>query len=117
MKKIVRLTESDLVRIVKKVVKEQEDMELPRRKRGILGHKDRWYDEDERPVNPDDFEYDDEIEFGPDDFDDYISNTETDFPQNRWSFGAKGMDGDDTPGRGYWKRYQNDGPIKLRRKY
>ena len=119
MKKIVRLTESDLVRLVKKIVKEQElDRELPMRKKGILGHKDRWYDEMDMPVkNPDEFDYDEEIEFGPDDFEDYISHTETDFPENRWSFNAKGFKGDRSIGKGYWDRYQKDGPVKLRRKH
>jgi hypothetical protein len=119
MKKIVRLTESDLVRFVKKIDKEQElYRELPMRKKGILGHKDRWYDVDDRPVkNPDEFDYDEEIEFGPDDFEDYISHTETDFPENRWSFNAKGFKGDRSMGKGYWDRYQKDGPIKLRRKH
>lgn len=118
MKKVVRLTESDLVRLVKRVIKENDlDMELPRKNKGILGHMDRWYDEMDRPVkNPDEFDYDEEIEFGSDDFEDYISHTDTDFPENRWSFGAKGHKGDRTPGKEYWDRYQQDGPIKLRKK-
>jgi hypothetical protein len=38
MKKVIRLTESDLVRLVKRVVKEQEfDRELSRAPKGILG--------------------------------------------------------------------------------
>jgi len=68
MRKIVRLTESDLVRLVKRVIKEQElDRELPKRKKGYLGHMDRWYDEMDVPVKGE-FDYDEEIEFGPDDF-------------------------------------------------
>jgi len=118
MKKIVRLTESDLVRLVKKIVKEQElDRELARGKKGIVGHNDRWYDEMDMPVNPDEFDYDEEIEFGPDDFEEYISHTDTDFPENKWSFNAKGFKGDRSPGKGYWDRYQKDGPVKLRRKH
>ena len=117
MKKIVRLTESDLARIVRRVIKEQElDRELPRRSKGIMGHNDNWYDEEDREVNPDEFDYDEEIEFGPDDFEDYISHTETDFPENKWSFNMKGMKGDRTPGKGYYDRYQKHGPIKLRKK-
>ena len=117
MKKILRLTENDLIRLVKKIIQEQEfERELPRMKKGILGHKDSWYDEEDRPVNPDEFEYDEELEFGPDDFEDYISHTETDFPENRWSFGMKGIKGDRGPGKGYWDRYQKQGPIKLRKK-
>ena len=118
MKKVIRLTESDLIRLVKKVIKEQElDRELPKQKKGILGHMDRWYDERDYPVNPDEFDYDEEIEFGPDDFEDYIAHSDTDFPENRWPFGAKGFKDDRTPGKGYWDRYQRDGSIKMRKKY
>lgn len=118
MKKVVRLTESDLIRLVKKIVKEQElDRELPRRKKGYLGHNDYWYDEMDRPVKDDEMDYDEEIEFGPDDFEDYISHTETDFPENKWSFGMKGFKGDRTPGKEYWDRYQKHGPLKLRKKH
>ena len=117
MSKVIRLTESDLIRLVKRVIKEQElDRELPRQVKGILGHNDYWYDETDTPINPDDFEYDEEIEFGPDDFEDYISHTETDFPDNRWSFGMKGMDGERGPGKGYFDRYTKRAPIKLRKK-
>ena len=117
MAKIVRLTESDLTRIVRRVIKEQElDRELPRKKRGILGHKDNWYDEMDRPVNPDEFDYDEEIEFGPDDFEDYIAHTETDFPDTRWDFNAKGHKGDRGPGKHYFDKYTKDGPVKLRKK-
>ena len=118
MKKTVRLTEADLIKLVKRIIKEQEfERELPMGMKGILGHKDSWYDEQDNPINPDDFEYDEEIEFGPEDFEDYISHTETDLPGNRWSFGMKGVkDNDRTPGKGYWDRYQKQGPIKLRKK-
>jgi hypothetical protein len=116
MRKIVRLTESDLVRLVKRVIKEQElDRELPKRKKGYLGHMDRWYDEMDVPVKGE-FDYDEEIEFGPDDFEDYINHTEMDFPENKWSFGQKSYKQDTSPGKGYWDRYQKDGPIKLRKK-
>jgi hypothetical protein len=118
MKKVVRLTESDLIRLVRKVIKEQElDRELPQRKKGIIGHNNRWYDEKDYPVDPDEFDYDEEIEFGPDDFEDYIAHTETDFPENRWSFGEKGFKGDRTAGKGYWDRYQKHAPVKLRKKH
>ena len=118
MKKIIILTESDLIRLVKRVIKEQElDRELPKRKKGILGHLDRWFDEKDSPVNPDEFDYDEEIEFGPNDFEDYIAHSDTDFPENRWSFGEKGFKGDRTPGKKYWDMYQQNGPIKMRKKY
>jgi hypothetical protein len=117
MAKVIRLTEGDLTRLVRRIIKEQElDRELPRRKKGILGHKDNWYDEMDRPMNPDEFDYDEEIEFGPDDFEDYISNTETDFPENKWSFNMKGYKGDREAGKRYYDRYQQDGKLKLRRK-
>jgi hypothetical protein len=117
-KKIVRLTESDLVRLVKRVVKEQSmDMESPKKLKGYIGHKDNWFDEDDRPVHPDEIDYDEEIEFGPDDFDEYISHTDKHFPKNKWSFGAKGfMKGDRAPGKGYYDRYQKSGPVKVRMK-
>jgi hypothetical protein len=119
MKKIVRLTESDLVRIVKRVVREQEfDRELSRAPKGIMGHRDHWYDEGDRPIKPDEFDYDEEFEFGPDDFEDYIAHTETDFPENRWPFNAKDYKGKGSRsvGKGYYDRYQKDGPIKIRKK-
>lgn len=113
MKRTIRLTEADLTRIVKRVIKEQSEM----KSKGILGHNDSWYDEDDNSVNPDDFDFDEEIEFGPDDFEEYISHTEKHHPENRWSFGDKGYKGDRTPGKGYYDRYQKHGPIKLRRKH
>jgi len=118
MKKVIRLTESDLIRLVRKVIKEQElDRELPKRKKGILGHNNHWYDEKDYQVDPDEFDYDEEIEFGPDDFEDYIAHTETDFPENKWSFGEKDFKGDRTAGKGYWDRYQKYAPVKLRKKH
>lgn len=149
MSKIVRLTESDLIRLVKRVIKEQENegglnlgsksgdeldkmlddfnknrgmsgkrltMKMKPDSKGILGHGDNWFDEDDRPVDPDEFDYDEEIEFGPDDFEEYISQTEKDFPKNKWSFRDKDMKGERTPGKGYYDRYTKDSPIKLRRK-
>ena len=68
MKKIVRLTESDLTRIVKKVIKEQrgdipKDVKLAKRRRGIklsgnelYQHiKDPYVDQIEDEANIDDF--------------------------------------------------------------
>ena len=58
MKKIVRLTESDLIRIVKRVISEQEEM--PKKLRGNYRIRswmpNSWYDEDDRAVNPLDIE-------------------------------------------------------------
>lgn len=117
MSRIVRLTETDLIRLVKRVIKEQElDRELPPQVKGILGHKDRWYDENDRQINPDDFEYDEEIEFGPDDFEDYIAHSTTDLPNNKWSFGDVDRRGDRSPGKRFWDMYTKHGPIKMRKK-
>ena len=87
MKRIVRLTESDLARIVKRVIQEQE--ETPKRLRGNYRIRswtpDAWYDEDDRAVNPDDIEdYEEEVEFGPDEYDRYMEYTK-DTP-NKWNF-------------------------------
>lgn len=149
MSKIVRLTESELIRLVKRVIKEQENeggffydgqsgeeldkmlgdfrqkqgmsgkrftMKMKPGTKGILGHKDNWFDEYDRPVDPEEFDYDEEVEFGPDDFEEYISQTEKDFPENKWSFRDKDIEGKRTVGKGYYDRYTKDGPIKLRRK-
>lgn len=125
-KKIVRLTESDLIRLVKRVMKEQEsDQEIPFKRvtfkmkpdtKGILGHLDSWFDENDTPVDPEEFEHDEEIEFGPDDFEEFISQTERDFPKNKWSFSMKDPDGDRTGGKGYWDRYTRDDKIRIRKK-
>lgn len=54
MAKIIRLTESDLTRIVKRVIQEKR----------IASFDDEmgWYDEEDRPVKPEDFgdDYDEE---------------------------------------------------------
>ena len=117
MRKLIRLTESDLVRLVKRIVKEQElDNELPKKQKGYMGHRGLWYDEDDRHVKDGEFDYDEEIEFGPDDFENFISHTDKDFPKNRWAFNLQGYKGDRKPGKGYWDRYQSGGTVKLRKK-
>jgi hypothetical protein len=120
MKKVIRLTENDLILLVKRIIKEQHsNEELSRNyKKGVMGHRGHWYDEDDRPINVDDFEYDEELEFGPDDFDEYISNTEKDFPKNRWPFNVRSVDDDKdrSIGKGYYDRYTKDSPIKLRKR-
>ena len=78
MKKIVRLTEADLVRIVKKVIAEEEGM--PKKLRGNYRIRnwgpDTWHDEDDRSVNPLEIEdYEEEVEFGPNDYEKFLDYT------------------------------------------
>lgn len=123
MKKRIKLTESDLIRIIQKVIKEQEiDRELGNQPSdfvvdGILGHNNFWYNKFDHSVNPKDFDYDDEFVFGPDDYEDYYAFTETHFPGNRWSFNKRGGIFNSNAGEIYYNRYQQDGPIILRVKY
>ena len=105
MAKIVRLTEKDLTRLVRRVIKEQNEESPKFRHR--LGHMDRWYDEDDRPVkNSDDFDdYDEEMEFGPDDYEEFMNQTKG--FKNRWNPSFR---------KYYYDKYTNDSPLKLRRK-
>ena len=105
MAKIVRLTEKDLTRLVRRVIKEQNEESPKIRHR--LCHMDRWYDEDDRPVkNSDDFDdYDEEMEFGPDDYEEFMNQTKG--FKNRWNPSFK---------KYYYDKYTNDSPLKLRRK-
>jgi hypothetical protein len=48
MARIVRLTESDLTRLVKRVIQESKKI-------GSFNDEMGWFDEDDMPVNPDDF--------------------------------------------------------------
>ncbi len=99
MKKVIRLTEADLTRIVRRVIKET--------KYGSFDDEE-WYDIDDRRFNKNDFEgmdYDEE-EF--DDFDDFESKHGSD---TKW-FG-KGEHGKKTFGL-YKDRHQK--PFKVRSK-
>ena len=116
MAKIVRLTESDLTRLVKRVIREM-DSDMPRKSKGILGHKDSWYDEMDRRVNPDEFEHDEEIEFGPDDYDEYVKHTSD--IDNKWPFVPDFENekrGFKNAGKSYFDRYTKDSPLKLRKR-
>ena len=158
MRKVVRLTESDLTRIVKRVIQEQrskkvtpekiikmlmdsaestpqedyddvydwmqdvvmnlwednydDDYELEESIRGNYRIRswtpDSWYDEDDRAVNPDEIEdYEEEVEFGPDEYDRYMDYTK-DIP-NKWNFQLD---------KGYYDKHYKPGkeiPIKIRR--
>jgi hypothetical protein len=122
--KIVRLTESDLIRLVRKVVKEEQGDELDSmlddfyEKQGgrpaekplskstkgpFAGHKDTgWYDADDRQsAEPTD--YSEEREFGPDEYDDFmefINNCD-----NKWCIKTKQ----------FYDMYANRGNIKIRK--
>jgi hypothetical protein len=117
MKKVIRLTESDLTRLVKRVMNEMLDSHVPRKSKGILGQDGHgWFDQLDRPIkNQDEFDYDEEYEFGPDDFEDYLDKTSD--VDNKWSFQTKGWDGSDKPGRDYFDAYTKHGKkLKLRKK-
>ena len=110
MKKIVRLTESDLIRIVKRVISEQEEM--PKKLRGNYRIRswmpNSWYDEDDRAVNPLDIEdFEEEIEFGLDDYEKFLEYTK-DIP-NKWDFKRE---------KDYYDQHYKPGreiPIKIRK--
>ena len=85
MKKIVKLTEADLTRIVRRVMKENEDEEIFATHDA---HGGKYYDATDRPVNVD-IEFSEKREFGPEDYDDfmeYINNCNT-----RWCLTTKRM--------------------------
>jgi predicted transcriptional regulator len=85
MKKIVRLTEADLARIVKRVIKENEDEELFATHDYQAG---KYYDTMDRRVDSD-IEFSEKREFGPEDYDsfmEYINNCDT-----RWCITTKRM--------------------------
>jgi hypothetical protein len=63
MKKIVRLTENDLSRIVRRVIKEQnEDGNV-----FTSGGDGRWFDSDDMEID-EPTDYSEEITFGPDEY-------------------------------------------------
>jgi hypothetical protein len=78
MGKIVRLTESDLIRIVKRVVKEQEE-EIFATHPALNKRKETWIDKQDNIVKSE-IEFSDVREFGPEDYDsfmEYINNCDT----------------------------------------
>ena len=111
MAKIVRLTESDLTRLVRRVIKESDK---PRKSRGILGHKNSWFDDMDSPTNPDEFEHDEEFEFGPNDFEEYLKHTSD--IDNKWDFKTQSHKGDYGPGQRLYGAYTKEGPLTLRKK-
>lgn len=101
MEKVIRLSESDLTRIVKRVIKEQEgDVDVfastPHIEKGYIDRMDR-------PVEGD-IEYDESRTFGPDEYDDfmeYINNCDT-----RWCLTTKK----------FYDRYTKGGPLVVAKK-
>lgn len=84
MKKVIKLTESDLARIIKRVIK--EEMKGPHRpgenmfasSPKITGNK--FYDTEDRPVDDEQIDFFEKKTFGPDEYDDfmdYINNCNT----------------------------------------
>ena len=105
-----KLTESDLARIVKRVISEEEEMS--KKLRGNYRIRswgpNAWYDEDDRPVNPLDIEdFEEEIQFGRDDYEKFLDYTK-DIP-NRWDFKGE---------KRYYDQHYNPGrelPLKIRK--
>lgn len=125
MKKNIRLTESDLARIVKRVIQEQEnDYTLypshswhpaDIKKGPYRIHQwgnNSWYDETDREVHPDEIEdFEEEVEFGPDDFGKFLEYTKS-IP-NRWD-SARSTE----LGKHYYDihyKQKNPVPIKIRK--
>ena len=117
MKKIIRLTESDLTRIIKRVIKENEglsEMEdvdfmkdadrnwKPEKSYASFGGEE-WFDDENKPTKDFDFDFDEE------EFDD-LDSFEKKYPkQSKKRFG-KG----DLP-RHIFKKYRDErGPMKYR---
>ena len=97
MTKIVRLTESDLVRLVKKIVNEQEENMFA--KHDLVGG---WRDKNDVRVD-EPIDYGVEMSFGPEDYDDFmdfINGCDT-----TWCLKTKKM----------YQRYADKGNITVRR--
>jgi hypothetical protein len=80
MKKIVRLTESDLARIVKRVIQEQEEEIFATHPVQIEYGQQKWIDKSDKYMQDSDIEFSDVKEFGPEDYDsfmEYINNCDT----------------------------------------
>ena len=98
MRKVIRLTESDLTRIVKRVIREGE----------AFAHHDStgWVDQDDRHVPQDYMDVKGGLEqrkFGPgeyDDFMEYINNCD-----NKWCVKTKE----------FYDNYAEKGPIRVRK--
>lgn len=96
MKKTIRMTEGDLVRLVRRIVSEQTKPYASWKEGPWMDSNDREYDE-----TPDDYSM--EREFGPDEYDDFmefINDCNT-----RWCLKTKQ----------FYDRYAREGNIRVRK--
>ena len=99
MKKIIKLTENDLTRIVKRVIREQNEDE----KLFASGGDGRWFDSDDMEID-EPTDYSEEITFGPGEYKSfmkYINSCNT-----KWCVTTKKM---------YDKYAETTGGFKVRR--
>lgn len=117
--KVINLTETDLRRIVKRVIK--EDMSSSEYSEDIFDDEDEYYGtfDDKHKVNrrsnTGDFDYEDYDEDEFEDFDSYRKSKYRKDRKNRWDFN----DPDDEMGRKFFKTYQEKSggkPFKVRRR-
>jgi len=97
MKRIVRLTERDLTRLVNRIIKESDGNMFATH--DLVGG---WYDKDNRKVD-EPTDYSEEMSFGPEDYDkfmEFINDCDT-----SWCMKTKKM----------YKRYADKGDITVRR--
>jgi len=121
-KKVVRLTEKDLQRIVKRVIKEDLDkMSISEYSEDNFEDEDEYYGtfDDKHKVNrrnnTGNFDYEDYDEDEFEDFDSYRKSKYRKDRKNRWDFN----DSDDEMGRKFFKTYQEKSggkPFKVRRR-
>ena len=89
MKKVIRLTESDLIRLVKRVIKEEKYGSFGNMRRPDF-KGDTYLDDDDKFVDDEElFGIGDEDEFDTEEFDDYESYSEK-YPEDKWFKGKQG---------------------------